>query len=274
MMNYQSPDFHKIQSERPSYLEIAKKYDEDGYLIIDLDLQDHFVSQIKNHILEKVGAKDYKKNPDIYHYNESPRIVEAWKTSKEIKNLALNETVIDLLTYLYSREPLPFSTINFIKGTEQPFHSDYIHFGSIPELYLAGAWVALEDISPNSGPLSIIRKSHKLTPVFYSDLGIDKMPKNIKEIKEFYSIYEEYLKNQISDLNLEVVTPKLHQGECLIWAANMYHGAQKINDSMLTRWSQVTHYHFKGCEFFYNPNFSNHEKKIFARRPLEDLLVI
>ena len=160
---------------------------------------------------------------------------------------------------------MPFSTINFIKGTEQPLHSDYIHFGSMPELYLVGAWTALEDISQDSGPLSVVRKSHKTPIVTFRDLGFDNIPKTTKEIKERYAKYESFLDNYILENNLEIITPILKAGETLIWSANLFHGAGKIQNKKLTRYSQVTHYHFDNCDF-YNPNFSNHYNNNYAKR--------
>ena len=51
-------------------------------------------------------------------------------------------------------------------------HSDYIHFGSTPELYLAGAWYALENVDKTNGPLTICPKSHKLSTVDFTDLNL------------------------------------------------------------------------------------------------------
>ena len=48
--------------------------------------------------------------------------------SKTIKELALNKKILTLLNFLYRKKPVPINTINFIKGSDQPLHSDYIHF--------------------------------------------------------------------------------------------------------------------------------------------------
>jgi hypothetical protein len=103
-----------------------------------------FINKILSDVDSKLNKGQVKKNPSIYHDNESPRIVEAGKFSSEIANLAYNKKLINLLKFFYEKKPLPISTINFIKGTEQPMHSDYMHFASTPEKFLAGAWIALE----------------------------------------------------------------------------------------------------------------------------------
>ena len=72
--------------------------------------------------------------------------IQLWKKSASIKDLALNARIQDTLELLYGKKPFPFSTINFLKGSEQPMHSDSIHFHCVPNLWMAGVWVALEDV--------------------------------------------------------------------------------------------------------------------------------
>ena len=251
--------------------ELQEKFERDGYVIVDLEPGSVDLDEI---ILDmnRINASEQKKlNPEIYHYNEFPRLIEAWKQSESVKSLALDKTVQLALEELYGQKPLPFSTINFTKGTEQPLHSDYFHFGSMPELMLAGVWVALQDIDPDSGPLAVAPGSHKGPIVLPEDLGIVKTPKSMADVKENYTVYEDYLTKYIEDNKFEVITPKLKKGQALIWAANMLHGAGSIANRDVTRYSQVTHYHFEGCEFFYNPNFSTRKK--YIKRDLTESLI-
>ena len=123
---------------------IAIDMHEKGYSIIDLELSDTFINSINQDISNALNNGEIKKNPKIFQYNKFQRIVQAWKYSRNVAKLANNKKLKKILEFLYKSKALPFSTINFIAGTEQPFHSDYIHFGSIPHKYLVGAWVALE----------------------------------------------------------------------------------------------------------------------------------
>ena len=133
----------------------------------------------------------------------------------------------------------------------------------MPELMLAGVWVALEDIDPDAGPLSIVPGSHKSPIILPEDLGFSEPPKSTSEVKKNYTSYEEWVKRYIKENKLEISTPKLKEGQALIWAANMLHGAFSIKNKELTRYSQVTHYHFEDCEFLYNPNFSSRQKYVY-----------
>ena len=239
-----------------------KKFSENGYLIINLGLSHETTNTIISDVNRINRSENKKLNPKIYHYNEYPRLIEGWKQSEKVKELALNQKVFDVLEELFGAKPIPFSTINFTKGPEQPLHSDYFHFGSMPELMLAGVWVALEDINSESGRLSIVPGSHKSPIVLPEDLGLSIKPKSMSDIKRNYNIYEDWVNNYINQNNLKVETPELKSGQALIWAANLFHGAGQIKNKGCTRYSQVTHYHFEGCEFFYNPNFSSRKKYV------------
>ncbi|MFL6464013.1 MAG: phytanoyl-CoA dioxygenase family protein [Bryobacteraceae bacterium] len=96
------------------------------------------------------------------------RIQDGWKTLSKIKQIACNATVLKLLSDLYGRRAFPFQTLNLPVGTQQHFHSDSVHFSSCPERFMAGVWVALEDIDSDDGPLLYYPGAHKL-PVFTNE---------------------------------------------------------------------------------------------------------
>jgi ectoine hydroxylase-related dioxygenase (phytanoyl-CoA dioxygenase family) len=181
--------------------------------------------------------------------------VDAGKHCSKVVELALNSKVISILKLIYRKNPIPFSTINFLKGTEQPIHSDTIHFGSIPKGYLAACWVALEDVDENNGALQIVEGSHKLKDIDYYDLKIQPA-KNTKLCEKIYREYENYVSELISVNGMERITVPLKKGHALIWSANLLHGGAKIKENNRTRYSQVTHYNFEGCEHYFLPFFS------------------
>jgi ectoine hydroxylase-related dioxygenase (phytanoyl-CoA dioxygenase family) len=265
-------NLNNIKNDKVYLDKAIKFYEDNGYLISSINdnkLIDDINLNIQNHLNYK---RDIKTNPKIFHYNESPRIVEMWKEIESVKKLAINEVVIFLLKSLYSRKPIPFSTINFLKGTEQPLHSDYFHFATKPDGYLAGVWTALEDIDESSGPLSIVPGSNKLPYVWLDTLGLD-IPKNKKDIKNNYTKYEEYIKKLMLDKKFEIYTPKLMKGDFLIWSANILHGAGEIKDKSKSRLSQVTHYHFEGCEKYFNPLFTRHDQNKYGDRDLNSIKI-
>jgi len=117
-------------------MSLIETYENDGYLIVK--------SIIDNNTIDKIVNEIYEKQPEN---KNSSRITDAWKQHDIIGYLAFNKKIIDILTHLYKRKPIPFQTLNFYVGTEQKLHSDQIHFCSFPLNFMCGVWVALEDIS-------------------------------------------------------------------------------------------------------------------------------
>jgi ectoine hydroxylase-related dioxygenase (phytanoyl-CoA dioxygenase family) len=250
----------------------AKFFIENGYLILKNVLNE---IEIKNCLIDFkkiINSKKYKTNPDYFHYNKNPRIVEGWRSSNIIKKFAYQKKIIKYLTFFYSKKPIAFSTINFQAGTEQPLHSDYIHFGTIPELYLAGVWFALEKVDKNNGPLVIVPRSHKLPIIEFSNFNLP-IPKSSKELKYNYTIYEQYVEELIKEKKLKKKQVYLNKGDAIIWAANLLHGGSKISGKNRTRYSQVVHYHFRGLKRVYNPCFSDKTNGIFADRDLKQIKI-
>ena len=77
------------------------------------------------------------------------------------------------MNYFIEKNHISFSTINFFKGyVNQPLHSDIIHFHTIPQLWMVGVWIALEDVNEANGSLKIIPKSHKWGIYDYDSLNL------------------------------------------------------------------------------------------------------
>lgn len=264
-----SNEYKVISSKEKKYSKPLSQIAEDGYAILDLNQPLEIFETINEKIDYKIFKGNPKLNPKYYHYNENPRVIEAWRDIKEIVDLARDKNVLEFLECLYKKRPIPFSTINFIKSSEQPLHSDYMHFSSKPERYLTGVWFALEDIDINSGPLKVIPKSHKLPITTLEELSQD-IPKNTKSLKKNYTEYEEHVKNIVKRNNLDSKKITLKKNQCLIWSANLLHGGSTIFDQTLTRKSLVVHYHYENC-LYYNPGFSKHSENIMAERKIEEI---
>ena len=246
---------------------LKKKFLNEGYCIFNID-DAKLVDKINIDIDNLIKKKKFKINSKIYSYNKSPRIVESYKFSRSCKILSKNSKIINFIYSVFREKPSAFSTINFLKSAQQPLHSDYAHFGTIPPLKIVGAWVALEDINMNSGPLQIVPKSQNLKIYNFFENN-KKIPESLNDIKKNYNKYEKWVKKEIKNNKLKIVTPKMKKGDCLIWSANTLHGSPDCKNPKFTRKSQVIHYSFKSVKNHFNPNFSNPEKNIYKLRKIK-----
>jgi len=207
-----------------------EKFDKNGYLIIK--------SLIDNDTIDKIVDEIYEKNPKNKNSN---RITDAWKNFDSIGYLAFNKKIMGILSHLYKKKPIPFQTLNFYVGTEQKLHSDQIHFCSVPEHFMCGVWIALEDISIDSGPLIYYPGSHKLP--FYTMQRLKIPPGN-------YAEYEKKMESKLNKYNLVPKYGTIKKGDIIIWHSNLIHGGSKRNDANLTRKSIVVHYFFENCKYW------------------------
>lgn len=181
------------------------------------------------------------------------RVQDAWQQDADVRAIAANPQVIALLGKLYGRPAFPFQTLNFPVGTQQHVHSDSVHFSSLPERFMCGVWLAMEDISADAGPLFYYPGSHRWPVMtnamigrrgFGSDLGSAQDP------------FEPAWSAMCQAHGAEQEVFLARKGQALIWCANLLHGGSVQNDPRLTRWSQVTHYYFDDC-IYYTPAFSD-----------------
>ncbi|HEY2051885.1 MAG TPA: phytanoyl-CoA dioxygenase family protein [Caulobacteraceae bacterium] len=174
------------------------------------------------------------------------RIQDAWRFNANVRRLATNEAVRRLISILYGKEAFPFQSLSFPVGTQQHYHTDSIHFSSMPERFMCGVWVALEDIGPDQGPLIYYPGSHKW-PIYRNEhIG----HAHVGSMQTTQEVYEPIWRRLVDVNGISPERFTARAGQALIWAANLLHGGDVHIDKSLTRWSQVTHYYFDDCSYY------------------------
>ena len=238
-------------------------------MVLDLEISD----------FDALGSRviaECSKRPEY-----KTRVVDAWETIPEVRELALLPEILSLLRALYRREPIAMQTLNFSRGTEQKPHSDSFHFCSIPLGFMCGVWIALEPVDDDNGPVVYYPRSHKLPylehlhfrlsgseqkshemyPVYEEGLGrlLDlhfRLSGSEQKSHEMYPVYEEGLGRLLERSGLAPQRLTLPPGKALLWAGNLVHGGSPVRDRSRTRHSQVTHYYFEDC-LYYQPQRSD-----------------
>ncbi|MDB9788904.1 phytanoyl-CoA dioxygenase family protein [Gammaproteobacteria bacterium] len=237
------------KSSPPLTKEQIARFEQNGYLIFDLDLEAGFIDRLLAGV-EPLYPAERLQNPTA-----PARLQDAWKTVDEVRQLAVSPIALAALEQLYGRAALPFQTLNFPIGTRQLTHSDTIHFNSIPKGFMAGVWVALEDINTSNGPLQYYPGSHKLHEYSMQDFGLESGYEN-------YRHYEACIQEVLEAEALMPAFGTIKQGQALIWHANLLHGGAAQTDLARSRHSQVTHYYFEDCAY-YTPMNSRANKPSF-----------
>ena len=85
-------------------------------------------------------------------------MIDGWLYDQDIRRIAVNPRIIEILSNLYGRSAFPFQTLTFPIGTQQKPHSDSVHFSSQPERFMCAVWVALEDMDSENGTLAALEQ--------------------------------------------------------------------------------------------------------------------
>ena len=251
----ESPFFEGLLPSLPLSLEehtIARALNRNGFAIIDFPdpAMETTAERIKTNLAPRFSAD--LTDPESIKALPDQRVQDAWQFDDDVRAVATNPQILDLLSRLYGRRAIPFQTLNFSVGTQQSVHSDAVHFSSQPERFMCGVWLALEDIHPDAGPLSYCPGSHTWPIISNAMLGTPRYGDHAQLAQTPY----EPVWNAILDAT---ATPTLtftpRKGQALIWAANLLHGGMPQLNPRLTRWSQVTHYFFEDC-IYYTPAYS------------------
>jgi hypothetical protein len=168
------------------------------------------------------------------------KLMFAFRKSVLVNQAAHDARLLGVLGALLGHEARLFQSINFLTGSEQHTHSDSIHMSTYPLGGLIAAWVALEDITPENGPLHYYPGSHKLP--YYLNADYDNEGNNWLIGDKDYSAYESFIDKRVQELGLQKEVFLAKKGDIFIWHANLLHGGEPHPNKALTRRSMVLHY--------------------------------
>ncbi|WP_296721660.1 phytanoyl-CoA dioxygenase family protein [Erythrobacter sp.] len=232
---------------------IGLELHERGYAVFDFPDQD-LVARIER-IQASLGPRfgvDFA-DPASDKTAGDRRIQDAWEFDVDVRAIASNSGVLELLSKLYGRGAFPFQTLNFPVGTQQGAHTDIVHFSSQPEKFMCGVWLAMEDIVAEAGPLFYFPGSHRWPVMSNALVGRKGFGGTLASAQDPFEAAWAAI-GRAKGATAETFMAR--KGQALIWCANLLHGGSPQTDPRLTRWSQVTHYYFDDC-IYYTPAFSD-----------------
>ena len=210
------------------------KWSKDGFVILDSFFQKEEIDLINKEVEELLLAKKIKWSKN--------RILFAITKSKLLKSGATFPKLKDCIELLMAKEMDLFQSINFYESSQQRTHSDSIHMTTFPLGNIIAVWVALQDVSPEDGPLHYYPGSHKLPYIMNKDF--DNQSSTYKLGNKSYQDYENKIEQVLKEnthLKKEVFLAK--KGDVLIWHANLLHGAQAKTNPNASRKSMVFHFY-------------------------------
>ena len=237
----------------PEQADQLRFFSEHGYLIFDPGLDDALIEDV-----QKSVDHVWKTKPaDLAYAMDSPakpmsvadesrdrrtryRIHDLQSHSESALALYLNPEIFRLMRLILGLEAIAIQSLYFEYGSEQMLHRDPVLVPTGAAGHLAAAWIALEDIHPDSGPLVYYPGSHKL-PYYEFAPGqfmFNSATMGKSEIEAGFEFDEtQCRKNGLTPRKLTA-----RKGEVFIWHASLRHGGAEVLRPEMTRNSFVVHF--------------------------------
>ncbi|MEZ5967068.1 MAG: phytanoyl-CoA dioxygenase family protein [Planctomycetota bacterium] len=170
-------------------------------------------------------------------WGKHARLVCLHNASIAAKKISLHRNIVQFLQHLFREEVALMATLTFFEGSEQLIHQDHSYVVAAQPSHLAATWVALEDISPDAGPLAYYPGSHA-TPKFDWGDGLFRTPNSTGTDQAF----GDHIHATAKEYGLTLATFAPRKGDVFVWHGALAHGGSPVRDRSLTRKSHVTHY--------------------------------
>jgi phytanoyl-CoA hydroxylase len=167
------------------------------------------------------------------------RIPDMHSHSDRALDLYLHPALFRIVELIYGEPAIAFQSLYFEYGSQQSLHRDPMFVVTNPPSHLLASWVALEDVTNESGPMAYVPGSHRL-PWFEFTPGSVVCAGG--ETPERRAQFRAATEASIRERGLEVEQFTCRRGDAFIWHAGLVHGGTRIADRSHTRKSFVTHY--------------------------------
>jgi len=228
-----------------------------GYVILEQAIQTAWVDQLWREVEELIDQHQKHQTlvrVDLPAYTQKP-VQPVRDVPKEVlngpyikfmdfhdnsvigKKIMLHRNIVTFLSAVFNDKVIGMQSLLFKYGSQQATHQDFAYVVSEIPSHLAAAWVALEDVHIDSGPLFYYPGSHTLNKFNFGN-GIFFNGQSTRDPNDFAN----YLDKRCQEAGLEKKTLLIKKGDVLLWHAALAHGGDEIRNTDLTRKSFVCHY--------------------------------
>ncbi|MBO0949961.1 phytanoyl-CoA dioxygenase family protein [Fibrella forsythiae] len=247
---------YKTPSDFPYDLKsLLTQWRDQGYVILEGALPISWVDGLWQEVETTIDQHEqHSLKASVYQFNdkkETPikdvpkeklagigaRLLEYHNSSVAAKKVMTHRHIATFLDAVFHEPVCVLQSLIFKYGSQQDTHQDFPWVRSKIASHLAAAWIPLEDVHIDAGPLYYYPGSHRM-PKFDFGTGI------LHQVDSFYSPEEfsVYLDKTCAKLGIPQKTLLLKKGDLLLWHGGLAHGGNRIGDATLTRKSFVCHY--------------------------------
>lgn len=252
---------------------LRNAWNDEGFVVLERAVPVDTIDAY-NEIVRTV-RQSYPNGRDAYGHGD--RIGQLHQKHPDLLAAVNRDMILSFLRWAFGEDPKVFASLNFQRGTQQEAHIDAIFFWPEPAYAMAGVWIALEDISPEAGPLFYISGSQKW-PFLQSQHVVAGRPDLAarREAARRGDLDPASLGSVIQDLGqawtadfLELearsggvrVPRVIRKGDAVVWHSLLAHGGTPRINPALSRVSAVFHFFGETAGLFTNEQFFLHSQR-------------
>ena len=171
---------------------------------------------------------------------EAYKLNNLFARRRDIRAVALSPRLTAVLAQLLEGEPMICNSLNFERGSQQPFHIDTWYMPPPVDNRMVVASICIDDVDADNGPVAYYPGSHRIPGYRFSD-------GRLNEKREEAPLCRAYLDREIQSRGLKEEEFRGKSGDVLLWHAQLLHGGRTIRDPRRTRSSLVVHY-WRACD--------------------------
>ena len=232
-----------IQTRRQSgeltdqHAEMLRHWHRNGWLVLDVTVGEGVTDRVNRDVealIEEHGVDSFEswKVKLQNMFGGSAAVAEAIQTPG----------ILSWCESILGKRVRPFQTLNMPIGSQIPPHADQVLMSTHPEGYMVAAWIALEDVAPDSGPLLLWSGTHKLPYLSARSVGIPAEGSAETKSQAYGERYYGANQKRIEDGGFEPYRFLAKRGQVLLWHSNILHGGALVTRPDSTRRSLIVHY--------------------------------
>jgi hypothetical protein len=227
-------------------LEWLDAFDQDLQQLSDLDTLSPLLGGItidglpqyyRARFLSNLGNRDFRSEPP------GLKLVDLQRYFDSARQLAFAPCITNFMEEFFGAPAALIQSLTFWKSSEQSIHQDFAYVHHHRRLaQLAAAWIPLEDIHPDAGPLAYYKGSHHPEQLGFYDWGDGEILGKREADPQLLEGYTRHLEAIVADQSLEASVFLPRRGDLLIWHGALLHGGMPMINPAMTRRSFVCHY--------------------------------
>lgn len=221
----------------------CRSFSRDGLVILESAFDHALADRIRSDI-ETIFAETEGEPMDL----RKQRFENTFFRSEATKRGMLAPEVLETLDLLLGERALPYQSLTWPTSSQIGPHSDSILMTSHPRNGLIAIWCALEDITPECGPVYGIPGSHRWPYLSAAEVGIPRDADEAECTRVYDGHYYGRMARHVAESAIEPYTFLAKKGDVLVWHSNLVHGAHTIDDAGATRMCLIVHYYGEACD--------------------------